>query len=80
MRYIVEILCSGMGFAGSRFSGDTLDSAIKAESELLANDAPWVDPPAPHTTRIRDTIGIYILHSRLIYKAFFTLKNILNSL
>ncbi len=56
MRYIVEVLCSGIGFAQSKHGADTLENARIAEDTLRQDTAAWVNPDAPKTTRIRDTI------------------------
>ena len=56
MRYVVEVLCSGMGYAQSKHGGATIEEARKAEDALRADDAAWVNPAAPRQTRIRDTV------------------------
>jgi hypothetical protein len=63
-RYVVEVFCSGMGYAQSTHGAATLLGAQAAEDKLLADSSLWVNPTAPRQTRVRDTL-MGTTHSRM---------------
>ena len=64
-RYVVEVLCSGMGYAQTKYGGDTLSEAQQEEDKILGDDSVWVNPSAPRQTRVRDTL-MGTTHSRAL--------------
>lgn len=55
-RYVVEVLCTGIGFAKTKHGADTLNGAQVAEEILRNNPSAWVNPSAPKQTRVRDSV------------------------
>ena len=60
MKYIVQVWCTGIGWANSKWGGDTLAEAVEAQSALLANDDAWVNPKAKRQTQIVSSFPIEI--------------------
>lgn len=58
MRYIVEVYCTGLGWAKSKHGGDTLQEAQDAEHRLRADNNAWVNLAALKQTRIVKSEGV----------------------
>lgn len=57
MKYIVQVWCTGIGWANSKFGGDTMKEAVNAQIELMADDSKWVNPKAERRTQIISNIN-----------------------
>lgn len=52
MKYVVMVWCTGIGWAESKYGGDTMQEALVSRDELLADDSKWVNPDAKRKVKI----------------------------
>ena len=57
MNYVVQVWCTGLGWADSKWGGDTKEDAEIAEKVLREDDSAWVNPELPRQTRVQPTVS-----------------------